>query len=199
MTAVTSQFEGFLALAFPEQGMSDEQFYAFCQLNRDVKIERNAQGEILIMSPTGSETGNYNSLFNGVLFVWNQQFKKGRTFDSSTGFKLPSGATYGPDAAWIRKDRWNALSPAEKKQFAPVVPDFIMEMRSPSDRLKPIQEKISEFLECGCQLAWLIDPEKRQTTVYRADGSETIVPFDEILSGEAVLAGFSVKLGELFE
>lgn len=199
MTAVTNQFEGILALAFPDQGMSDEQFFSFCQLNRDVKIERNAQGEIVIMSPTGSETGNWNSEFNGALFVWNKQFKLGKTFDSSAGFMLPNGAIYGPDAAWIPAEKWNLLTPAEKKKFAPIVPDFIMELRSPSDRLESIQEKIAEFMESGCLLAWLIDPEAQQTTIYRADGSETTVPFTQILSGESVLPGFSVQLGELFE
>jgi Uma2 family endonuclease len=199
MTAITSQFEGILALAFPDKGMSDEQFFAFCQLNRDVKIERNAQGEIVIMSPTGSETGNWNSSFNGVLFVWNNQTKLGKTFDSSAGFKLPSGATYGPDAAWMPRKKWDSISAAEKRKFAPLVPDFIMELRSPSDRLEPIQDKIAEFMECGCRLAWLIDPEAQQTTVYRADGSETIVHFEEVLSGEDVLPGFSVNLANLFE
>ena len=199
MTAITSQFEGILALAFPDKGMSDEQFFAFCQLNRDVKIERNAQGEIVIMSRTGSETGNWNSSFNGVLFVWNNQTKLGKTFDSSAGFKLPNGATYGPDAAWMPRKKWDSISAAEKRKFAPLVPDFIMELRSPSDRLEPIQDKIAEFMECGCRLAWLIDPEAQQTTVYRADGSETIVPFEEVLSGEDVLPGFSVNLANLFE
>jgi Uma2 family endonuclease len=199
MTAITSQFEGILALAFPDKGMSDEQFFAFCQLNRDVKIERNAQGEIVIMSRTGSETGNWNSSFNGVLFVWNNQTKLGKTFDSSAGFKLPNGATYGPDAAWMPRKKWDSISAAEKRKFAPLVPDFIMELRSPSDRLEPIQDKIAEFMECGCGLAWLIDPEAQQTTVYRADGSETIVHFEEVLSGEDVLPGFVVKLATLFE
>lgn len=199
MTAVTSQFEGVLALTLPNPGMSDEQFFAFCQLNRDVKIERNAKGEIIIMSPTGSETGNWNSLLNGVLFVWNNQTKLGKTFDSSTGFKLPNGATYGPDASWMPREKWNSISAADKRKFAPLVPDFIMELRSPSDRLEPIQEKISEFIEYGCKLAWLIDPHSRLTTVYRADGSESKVPFDEILHGEDVLPGFSVNLVELFE
>lgn len=199
MTAVTNQFEGVLALAFPDQGMSDEQFFAFCQLNRDVKIERNSHGEIVIMSPTGSETGNWYSLFNGVLFVWNNQTKLGKTFDSSTGFKLPNGATYGPDAAWMPREKWNSISAADKRKFAPLVPDFIMELRSPNDRLEPIQEKIAEFIECGCKLAWLIDPHAQLTTVFRADGTESKVPFDEPLNGEDVLPGFSVQLAELFE
>lgn len=199
MTAITSQFEGVLALALPDQGMNDEQFFEFCQLNRDVKIERNAKGEIIILSPTGSETGNWNSLLNGVLFVWNNQTKLGKTFDSSTGFKLPNGATYGPDASWMPREKWNSISAAAKKKFAPLVPDFIMELRSPSDRLEPIQEKIAEFIEYGCKLAWLIDPNAQLTTVFRADGSESKVPFDEVLHGEDVLPGFSVKLVELFE
>lgn len=199
MTAITSQFEGILSLAFPDKGMSDEQFFAFCQLNRDVKIERNAQGEIVIMSPTGSETGNWNSEFNTELGVWNRKNQLGKTFDSSAGFKLPNGATYGPDAAWMPREKWNSISAAEKRKFAPLVPDFIMELRSPSDRLEPIQDKIAEFMECGCRLAWLIDPEAQQTTVYRADGSETTVPFEEMLSGEDVLPGFSVNLTNLFE
>jgi len=199
MTAVTNQFEGVLALAFPDQGMSDEQFFAFCQLNRDVKIERNSHGEIVIMSPTGSETGNWNSLFNGVLFVWNNQTKLGKTFDSSTGFKLPNGAIYGPDAAWMPREKWNSISAADKRKFAPLVPDFIMELRSPNDRLEPIHEKIAEFIECGCKLAWLIDPRAQLTTVFRADGTESKVPFDELLNGEDVLPGFSVQLAELFE
>ena len=199
MTAVTNQFEGVLALAFPDQGMSDEQFFAFCQLNRDVKIERNSHGEIVIMSPTGSETGNWNSLFNGVLFVWNNQTKLGKTFDSSTGFKLPNGATYGPDAAWMPREKWNSICAADKRKFAPLVPDFIMELRSPNDRLEPIQEKIAEFIECGCKLAWLIDPRAQLTTVFRTDGSESKIPFDELLNGEDVLPGFSVQLAELFE
>jgi Uma2 family endonuclease len=199
MTAVTSQFEGVVALAFPDKWMSDEQFFAFCQLNRDVKIERNAQGEIIITSPTGSETGNWNSEFNGELGIWNRKHQLGKTFDSSAGFKLPNGATYGPDAAWIRLEKWNALTPDEKKKFAPIVPDFIMELRSPSDRLESIQEKIAEFMERGCLMAWLIDPEAQQTTVYRADGSETTVLFAEVLSGEDVLPWFRVQLGELFE
>ena len=179
--------------------MSDEQFFAFCQLNRDVKIERNSHGEIVIMSPTGSETGNWNSLFNGVLFVWNNQTKLGKTFDSSTGFKLPNGATYGPDAAWMPREKWNSISAADKRKFAPLVPDFIMELRSPNDRLEPIQEKIAEFIECGCKLAWLIDPHTQLTTVFRADGTESKVPFDEPLNGEDVLPGFTVQLMELFE
>lgn len=199
MAAVASKFEGMVALAFPGNGMNDDQFFEFCQLNRDLKIERTAKGEIIVMSPTGGETGNWNAALTAVLFNWNFKKKLGRTFDSSTGFKLPTGATYGPDSAWITNEKWNILSPTERKKFLPAVPDFIMELRSPSDSLQPIQEKIAEFMECGCRLAWLIDPSTQQTTVYKADGSETQVPFNQALTGEAVLPGFEVNLSDLFQ
>lgn len=199
MTAVASRFEGFVALAFPGKGMSDEQFFEFCQLNRDLKIERNSTGEIIIMSPTGGQTGTWNALFISELVVWNKYSKLGISFDSSTGFKLPNGATYGPDAAWMPRAKWEALSAEEKEKFVPAVPEFIMELRSPSDSLLPIQEKIADFMACGCRLAWLIDPAKQQTTVYRADGSESVVLFEQVLTGEDVLPGFEVNLEELLQ
>lgn len=199
MTATASKFEGFVALAFPEKGMSDAAFFEFCQLNRELKIERNSAGEIIIMSPTGTKTGGWNSEFTTELGIWNRKNKLGKTFDSSTGFKLPNGATYGPDAAWMPHEKWNALTLDEQDGFAPVVPNFIAEIRSKSDTLKPIQEKIIEFVECGCQLAWLIDPILQKTTVYRADGPEIEVPFDQILNGGTVLPGFEVILADLFQ
>jgi Uma2 family endonuclease len=199
MTAVANQFKGLVALSFPGKGMTDDEFFEFCQINQNFKIERNSKGQIIIMPLTGSETGSWNAALTAVLFNWAFQTKLGKAFDSSTGFKLPNGATYGPDAAWVSYEKWNALTPTERRKFAPVVPEFMMELRSPSDRLQPIKNKIAEFIECGCQLAWLIDPVKQRTTVYRAEGSETKVPFEELLTGEKVLPGFEVKLSDLFE
>jgi Uma2 family endonuclease len=199
MTAIASKFEGLVALSFPGKGMDDEEFFEFCQINRNLRIERTSKGEIIIMSPTGTETGNWNFLISTELGIWNKKYKLGRAFDSSTGFKLPTGATYGPDGAWMPNEKWNALSKEERRKFAPVVPAFIMELRSPNDNLQPIKDKILEFMQCGCQLAWLIDPLKQETTIYRTDGSETNVAFDELLTGEDVLPGFEVKLSELFE
>lgn len=199
MTAFANNFEGMVALAFPGKGLSDDEFFEFCRINRDLKIERTAKGEIIIISPTGGETGNRNAALTGILFVWNQKTKLGRIFDSSTGFKLSNGATYGPDAAWVIQEKWNALTPSEKKKFAPVTPDFIAEIRSENDNLQPIKEKIAEFIECGCRLAWLIDPKNEVTYIYKADGIETKVPFDQMLTGEDVLPGFEVKLADLFE
>lgn len=198
MTATASKFEGYVALAFPNEGMSDEEFFEFCQLNRGLKIERKSSGEIILMSPTGSKTGIRNARLIAVLFNWNELEKNGEVFDSSAGFKLPNGATYGPDTAWVSHNKWNTLSIEEQEGFAPIVPDFIAEIRSKSDGLKPIQEKIAEFMECGCQLAWLIDPILQKTTVYHMNGEEEDVAFDETLSGGSVLAGFEVKLSELF-
>ena len=199
MTAVANQFEGTLRLSFPGITMSDAEFFEFCLANGHLKIERNAAGEIIIMSPTGSKTGARNARFTTILSIWNFKDNLGEVFDSSAGFKLPNGATYGPDTAWVPLEKWNALSVAEQEGFAPIVPNFIAEIRSKSDTLKPIQEKIAEFMDCGCQLAWLIDPILQKTTVYHADGQEEEVPFDQVLSGGTVLPCFEVKLADLFK
>lgn len=199
MTAIASKFEGSLTLSFPGIEMRDEEFFDFCQANRHLKIERNSAGEILIMSPTGTKTGSWNSEFTTELGIWNRKYKLGRTFDSSTGFKLPNGATYGPDAAWMPLEKWNALSMDEQEGFAPIVPNFIAEIRSKSDPLRPLQEKIAEFIDCGCELAWLIDPILQKTTVFHAGGQEEEIPFDQALNGGTVLPGFTVKLADLFQ
>ena len=151
------------------------------------------------MSPTGTKTGARNARLTIALGMWNLKDNQGEIFDSSTGFKLPNGATYGPDAAWMPHEKWKALTPDEQEGFAPVVPDFIAEIRSKSDAIRPIQEKISEFIECGCQLAWLIDPILQKTTVYQADGTEVEVPFDQTLTGGSVLPGFEVIIAHLFQ
>jgi Uma2 family endonuclease len=141
-----------LALSFPGQSMSDDEFFEFCQLNRELKMERTSTGNIIIISPTGSETSCWNFEFNGELAIWNRQHKLGRAFDSSGGFRLPNGAVYAPDAAWVTIEKWKALVPAQRRKFALLVPDFIMELRSPTDSLAPIQEKIAEFLDQGTRL-----------------------------------------------
>jgi Uma2 family endonuclease len=198
MTALINQFEGTLALSFPSQSMSDDEFFEFCQLNRELKIERTSEGNIIIMSPTGSETSYLNFEFSTELGNWNRQHKLGKAFDSSGGFRLPNGAVYAADAAWVTIDKWKALDTGQRRKFAPLVPDFIMELRSPSDSRAPLQEKIAEFLEQGTRLAWLIDPSVQKTTVYRADGSQEDFGFDQTLSGEDVLPGFEVCLTQLW-
>lgn len=177
--------------------MSSEEFFAFCQLNNDLRIERTADGQMIIMAPTGSETGNRNSEINAEIVFWNRVHKLGVTFDSSTGFTLPNGAERAPDTAWIRKERWDALSLQEKKKFAPIAPDFVLELRSEDQSLSELREKMDEYMDCGCRLGWLIDPQNRRTYVYNENGEIQTVSFEEKLSGGTVMPGLEVVWGEV--
>ena len=154
----------------PAFDMSDEQFYEFCQQNRDWRIERTAEGELIIIPSAGGETGNQNALLTTFFTLWALQEGTGVAFDSSTGFTLPNRATRSPDAAWVKKSRLHVLTPAQKKKFLPLCPDFVIELRSPSDTLKTVQEKMQEYLDNGAQLGWLIDPLDRRVYVYRPGG-----------------------------
>lgn len=177
---------------------TDEQFALFCADQRDVKIERNAQGEILVMTPTFSDTGRYNSEINRQLANWNIESQEGQIFDSSTGFFLPNGAMRSPDASWIVQSRWDALTDAQKKSFAPICPDFIIELRSSSDHLLTLQEKMQEWIENGAQLAWLIDVERKEVEIYYADKTtKKVDSFDQNLSGAPLLSGFYLELPRL--
>ncbi len=191
-------YENLVAFLLPNGGLTNEQFFEFCQINRQLRIERSGEGQIVIMPPTGSLTGSYNSEFTIELGIWNRKHKLGRTFDSSTGFKLPSGADYSPDASWVSNEKWNALTKEEKLRFAPVVPEFIAEIRSPNDNLNYLKDKMEEFIAFGTRLAWLIDPQKRRTIVYQEDGEIHTFPFEHTLEGGAVLPGFSVNLEAIF-
>ncbi len=161
--------------------MTDEDFYAFCINNPELRIERNANGKIIIMPPTTSETGRYNSELHIEIGIWNRKHKLGTTFDSSTGFKLSNGADRSPDTAWITNERWDALPAEQKKKFAPIVPDFVLELRSNDQSLTELREKMDEYMDCGCRLGWLIDPQNRRTYVYSANGDTQTVNFDEVL------------------
>ena len=178
--------------------MTDEQFVQLCQRNQDLRFERNANGDLIIMPPTGGETGNYNSGLNGELWLWNKQSKLGKTFDSSTGFKLPNGANRSPDAAWISLERWNSLSREEKATFLPLCPDFVIELLSPSDTLKATREKMGEYLDNGTRLAWLINPRSKQVEIYRPSQDVEILESPQSLSGETVLPGFVLNIGEIW-
>jgi Uma2 family endonuclease len=181
-------------------GLTDEQFYSFCQSNKQLKFERSSEGEIFIMGLTGTETGNRNAVLSGELYLWNKQHKFGKIFDSSTGFTLPSTAVRSPDAAFISNERWASLSSAEQRTFAPICPDFVIELMSQSDYLQPAQAKMREWMAGGCRLAWLINVDTAQAFIYRADGSETVLEgIDTVLSGEKILPHFALALGELYE
>lgn len=173
---------------------TDEQFYQLCRSNPDVKFERNAKGEITIMSPTGGETGNFNSEINADFVIWNRQTKLGVCFDSSTCFKLSNSAQRSPDVAWIKQERWDTLTPEQKEKFPPIAPDFVLELMSPSDRLQDVQEKMQEYIENGVRLGWLINRQYLQVEIYQQGKAVEVLNDPETLSGEDVLPGFVLNL-----
>lgn len=178
--------------------MTAEEFYEFCLENPELRIERDPNGQIIIMPPTGSETGNRNSEIHIELGIWNRKNQLGKTFDSSTGFKLPNGADRSPDTAWIANERWNTLPPEQKRRFAPIVPDFVVELRSEDQSLPDLREKMDEYMAAGCRLGWLIDPQNRRTYVYSENGDIQTVRFEDILEGGDVLPGLEVRMTNLF-
>ncbi|MBD2167478.1 Uma2 family endonuclease [Calothrix membranacea FACHB-236] len=183
----------------PSMQMTDEQFFEFCQVNRDLRIERNNLGEISIMPPTGSESGNRNFNIAGQLYVWSEQDGTGICFDSSTGFKLSTGADRSPDASWMKFERWNSLSSAQQEKFAPICPDFVIELRSPSDNLQPLKDKMEEYMrEPGVQLGWLIDRKHRQVYIYRPGNPTECLDNPDTISGDPVLPGFVLNMSKVW-
>ncbi|WP_375474334.1 Uma2 family endonuclease [uncultured Nostoc sp.] len=193
-------FSSPLVLQIPSSmQMTDEQFFEFCQVNRDLRIERNKFGELVIMPPTGSETGNREGNIFGQLWVWSEQDGTGITFSSSTGFKLSTGAERSPDASWIKLERWNALSPKQQEKFAPICPDFVVELKSPSDNLQTLKEKMEEYMnEPGIQLGWLIDRKQRKVYIYRPGLPEECLDDPVNVSGELVLPGFILNMNKVW-
>ncbi len=178
----------------PIAHLTDEQFYQLCIANRDLSLEMNAAGELVIMSPVGGESGNQEAGIITDLEIWNRQAKNGKVFSSSTIFILPNGAKRSPDAAWVKLERWEALTSEQRKKFPPLVPDFAIELRSETDRLKPIQDKMKEYIENGLRLGWLINPQDNQVEIYRPGKGVEIVNIPAILSGEDVLPGFELHI-----
>lgn len=177
--------------------LTDEQFFQMCQKNCDYRFERTASGELLIMPPTGSDTGNRNFDMVVELGIWNKQTKLGKGFDSSTGFTLPNGAERSPNASWVKIERWNALTPEQQEKFAPICPDFVVELRSRSDSLKELQEKMQEYIENSTQLGWLIDRKNKRVEIYRPGKDVEILENPASLSGENVLPGFVLDLQQI--
>lgn len=173
---------------------SDAKFYELCQANRDLRIERNPQGDLVIMPPAGAESGQSNSELNFQLVGWNKRTKTGAVFDSSTGFSLPNGAIRAPDAAWVRIDRWRSLTRAQRKKFPPLAPDFVVEIRSETDTLPPLRAKMREYIECGVRLGWLIGPLERRVEVFRPGKKPREIKNPSTLSGDPELAGFVLEL-----
>ena len=179
-------------------GMTEEQYFKFCQENHLIKLERNVNGEIIIMAPAGSESALFNSNIATELGIWNKEHKLGFTFDSNAGFTLPNNAVRSPDAAFIKKEKWLIVSIEDRKKFAHVCPDFVVELLSPSDNLIELEEKMMEWISNGCLLGWLIDPKERKTIVFRKDSSREVKDFNQLLDGEDVLPGFSLDLESIF-
>lgn len=177
--------------------LSDEQFFQLCQNNRDLRFERSAEGELIIMPPTGSDTGRRNIDLAYQLQAWNRQTKLGVAFDSSAGFKLPNGADRSPDASWVKQERWDALTPEQQEKFAPLCPDFVVELRSPSDSLEKLRAKMKEYIDNGARLGWLINPKNQQVEVYRPNQDVEILQSPKTLSGEDVLPGFVLSLEQI--
>ena len=178
--------------------MSDTEFFHFCTQNRDLRIERDSNRQIYIMAPTGFETGGFNSDINAELNFWNRKNKTGKVFDSSTGFTLPDRAVFSPDAAWISNEKISKLTKEQRNIFAPVCPDFVIELKSKSDTIPELQNKMLKWIENGCKLAWLLIPEKEEAHIYRSDGNIKIVKgFNKKLSGENILPDFELDLSIL--
>lgn len=178
--------------------IKEEHYLKICEDNPDLKLELDQYGNLIVMPPTGGTSGNRNAEITYQLQAWNKQKKLGKVFDSSTEFKLPNGAFRSPDAAWIRLNRWYELTPKEQEKFPPLAPDFIIELRASSDRLKPLQEKMQEYIDDGVCLGWLIDPQNQQVEVYRPENSVEILSSLTSLSGEDVLPEFVLDLNEIW-
>jgi Uma2 family endonuclease len=178
--------------------MTSEQFYEFCLANRDLRIERTASGEVIIMPPAFSDTGNRNFNIAAQLWNWTEQDGIGIGFDSSAGFTLPNGAMRSPDASWIKLERWNALTEPQKASFAPICPDFVIELRSASDTLTSLQNKMKEYLANGVGLGWLIDRKNQKVYIYRPNREAEILDQPEMVSGEPELPGFGLKMAKIW-
>jgi len=178
--------------------VTHEQFQQIAAVNRDLRLERTATGELIIMAPTGSDTGYRNQDMSGQLWLWNRQTKLGVVFDSSSGFKLPNGADRSPDASWVKLERWQTLTPKQQEGFAPICPDFVVELRSKSDNMEPLREKMREYIANGSRLGWLIDRKNQKVEIYRQNQDVEILDHPRTLSGEDVLSGFVLDLTDVW-
>jgi Uma2 family endonuclease len=178
--------------------INDDDFFEFCQANRNLRIERTKEGEVIIMPPTGGETGRHNFELTGAFRSWVRVDGTGIGFDSSTGFTLPNGAKRSPDLSWVRLDRWNALTDDERKKFPPLCPDFVVELRSRTDSIDVLKEKMEEYIESGAQLGWLIDPVAKKVYRYQPQSQVEVLDDPAQISGEPLLKGFALVMKEIW-
>jgi Uma2 family endonuclease len=178
--------------------LTDEEFFQFCQLHRDLRLERTRNGDLIVRPPTGGETGRRNISLSAQLENWSDADGTGIAFDSSTGFRLPLGGDRSPDAAWVLQERWDRLSAEQRASFPPLAPDFVVELRSKSDSLDDLKAKMVEYIDNGVRLGWLLDPSTRTTWVYGDDGAVVKIEEAETLSGDPVLPGFVLRLKKIW-
>jgi Uma2 family endonuclease len=179
--------------------VTPQQFEELAAANPDLQLERTSLGELIVNPPTGGESGRRNFSFTGQLSNWFEANEElGEGFDSSTGFILPNGARRSPDASWVRRERWEALTPEQRRGFVPLCPDFVVELRSPTDSLSKLQEKMQEYRENGARLGWLIDPQNQRVQIYRPGQPVEVLEHPTELSGENVLPGFVLNLRRIW-
>ncbi len=187
-----------LSSLVPQMRITDQQFLDLCQANQDLRIERTAEGQVIVMPPAFAETGNRNSRIIQQLTNWSDQAGTGEVFDSSSGFTLPNGAIRSPDAAWIRGERWNQLSQAQKAAFSPICPDFVVELRSASDTLVSVQDKMQEYINNGSQLGLLIDRKNGTVHLYRPEHPPEILTHPQSVSCDPELPGFTLQMAKIW-
>lgn len=182
----------------PAMCPTDEQFYEFCRLNRELRIERGAEGEVTVMAPAGWESGRRNAEITAQLQVWARENGTGVATDSSAGYVLPNGAVRSPDASWVSNARLASVAPEQRSRFPPLCPDFVIELRSPGDRMPSLQDKMAEYMANGTALGWLIDPMNREVFVYRPGREMERLVEPESLSGSPPLSGFKLRMGDIW-
>jgi Uma2 family endonuclease len=187
-----------LSLKSLTEKITDEVLEQLCRENPEAKLETNARGQLIVMSPTGSQSGKFNLSLSSQVWYWNSQTLLGAAFDSSTGFKLSNGAVRSPDVSWITIAKWNALTDKQKRGFAPIDPDFVIELMSPTDEILELQQKMSEYMACGVRLGWLINPDEKQVEIYRQGQDKQLLSSPISLSGEDILPGLTIDLAEIF-
>lgn len=183
-----------LKLDLNQVHLTDEQFYQLCITNPEWNIERSAKGALIVMTPVGGESGKREANYIIDLGNWNRRTELGEVFSSSTIFKLPKGGSRSPDAAWVERSRWQALTPEQRKKFPPIAPDFVIELRSATDNLADLQEKMQEYLDSGVRLGWLLNPQDQQVEIYRQGQEKEVRSLPILLSGETVLPEFALQV-----
>lgn len=197
-TEIAAETDSAVILKARALDLTGERFLELCQDNRDLRLELTAEGELIVMGPTNTETGRRNAKLTFRLCQWAEQDGTGVCFDSSAGFTLPNGAKVSPDASWITKDRYEALSDEEREQFAPLCPDFVVELRSKTDRLARLQAKMAEYVENGARRGWLLDPAARRVYIYRPGRQAETLENPGTVAGDPVLPGFRLQLNEIW-